>query len=210
MRYHDAEVSEAEARVVEAALEQSPALLEELEAYAELASFVRASSRARTASAVQSFDIADSVMAALEPRPRVAPRPSARVQSLLPRLATWVSLGAAVAAGSVLVVRSWSAPVSSSTYGEHGARGSQAAASEHAPAAPPPAAPDLSAAPEFAAALQGEEVPKLDPAVIESVDFGSNTGSVFVVSTDSSETPVVWMPDDGEPDEDNEDRSESL
>ena len=41
-------------------------------------------------------------MAALEP-------PRARVHSLLPRIATWVSLSAAIAAGSVLVVRSWSA-----------------------------------------------------------------------------------------------------
>ena len=42
MRYHDGELPEAEARVVEAALEQEPALLEELEAYSELGSFVRA------------------------------------------------------------------------------------------------------------------------------------------------------------------------
>jgi hypothetical protein len=65
-----------------------------------------------------------------------------------------------------------------------------------------------SAAPEVSAALEEEPAPP--PATIESVDFGKNTGSVFVVSTDSSETPVVWMPDDGEPDDDDEDRSESL
>ncbi|MET0794745.1 MAG: hypothetical protein ABW061_24715, partial [Polyangiaceae bacterium] len=188
----------------EAALEQEPALLEELEAYAELAHFVRAASDSRS---VQSFDIADSVMAALEPLPQRAPaRPPARVHSLLPRIATWVSLGAAIAAGSVLVVRSWSAPPA---HSERAASASHAVAGEQSPLASS-AAPDLSAAPEFAAALQGEEVPKLPPATIESVDFGSNTGSIFVVSTDSSETPVVWMPDDGEPDEDNEDRSESL
>ncbi|HEX3853592.1 MAG TPA: hypothetical protein VHW01_21655, partial [Polyangiaceae bacterium] len=68
-------------------------------------------------------------------------------------------------------------------------------------------APASSATPEVSAAL--EEEPPPPPATIESVDFGKNTGSVFVVSTDSSETPVVWMPDDGEPDDD-EDRSESL
>jgi hypothetical protein len=73
------------------------------------------------------------------------------------------------------------------------------------------ASPSASA-PELAAAALGEEEPQPPPppATIESVDFGSNTGEVFVLSTDSSETPVVWMPDDGEPDEDNEDRSESL
>jgi hypothetical protein len=203
MRYHDAEVSEAEARLVEAALEQAPALLEELEAYAELGHFVRA---ANESSAVQSFDIADSVMAAIEPASRFtrAARPPARVHSLLPRVATWVSLGAAIAAGAVLVARSWSAPPS-----HGGARGEHAVLAEPASGSPS-AAPDLSATPELAAVLQAEEEPRLPPATIESVDFGGNTGSVFVVSTDSSETPVVWMPDDGEPDEDNEDRSESL
>ncbi len=206
MRYHDAEVSEAEARQVEAALEQAPALLEELEAYAELGCFVRASSEA---SAAQSFDIADSVMAAIAPLPkpqRVVTRSAARVQPLLPRIATWVTLGAAIAAGCMLVVRSWSAPASRAAHHPHAA---QSESAEQAPALTS-AAPDPSAAPEFAAALQAEEEPKLPPATIESVDFGTNTGSVFVVSTDSSETPVVWMPDDGEPDEDNEDRSESL
>lgn len=207
MRYHDAEVSEAEARQVEAALEQAPALLEELEAYSELGRFVRASTESSATSAVESFDIADSVMTAIASRPqRVVARPVARVQPLLPRIATWVTLGAAIAAGCMLVVRSWSAPPSRGAHGQHSARGESA---EQAPA-PASAAPDLSAAPEFAAALQAEEEPKLPPATIESVDFGGNTGSVFVVSTDSSETPVVWMPDDGEPDEDNEDRSESL
>ncbi|MEO6600479.1 MAG: hypothetical protein ABIQ16_11435 [Polyangiaceae bacterium] len=201
MRYHDAEVSEEETRVVEAALEQQPSLLDELEAYAELGNFVRAAS---DSSAVQSFDISDSVMAAIATVPQRTARPPARVQSLLPRIATWVSLGAAIAAGSVLVARSWSAPPSPADE-----RGTHVAAGEHSPLAPS-AAPDLSAAPELAAALQGEDEPKLPPATIESVDFGGNTGSVFVVSTGSSETPVVWMPDDGESDEDNDDRSKSL
>ena len=188
MRYHDGEVSEEEARSVEAALEHEPALLEELEAYSELGSFLRVLSDANTSSLP--IDITENVLRAIEP-------PRARVHALWPRVATWVSLGAAIAAGSVLVARSWSAPpvrpggAQLATAGEHAVL---AAAS--------------SAAPEVSAAL--EEEPKLPPATIESVDFGTNTGTVFVVSTDSSETPVVWMPDDAEPDEDNEDRSESL
>ena len=195
MRYHDGEVSEAEARDVEAALEQEPALLEELEAYAELGSFVRTWGEV---SSQGHLDIADSVMSALEQRPdlRVQSRPTARVHSLLPRIATWVSLGAAIAAGSVLVVRSWSAP-----------RPKPGAAH----AVPTGYVVASAAAPEMSAGLGlAEEEPKPAPATIESVDFGTNTGTVFVVSTDSSETPVVWMPDDAEPDEDNEDRSESL
>ncbi|HYQ03108.1 MAG TPA: hypothetical protein VER96_30755 [Polyangiaceae bacterium] len=197
MRYYDGELSEAEARVVEAAIEQEPALLEELDAYSDLGSFMRAWDQSN-ANKVVSFDIADSVLAAIEP-------PRARVHSLLPRIATWVSLGAAIAAGSVLVVRSWSAPrvapaVRSAEQAEH-----------VMPAAPSASVQqqveELSA---VLAAAAEEERQAAAPATIESVDFGSNTGEVFVLSTDTSETPVVWMPDDGEPDEDNEDRSESL
>ncbi len=198
MRYHDGELSEAEALAVEAAIEREPALLEELEAYGELGRFVRAWDQANEAK-VATFDVTSSVMAALEP-------PRARVQSLLPRIATWVSLSAAIAAGSVLVVRSWSAaPITP--------RGTAAGeTAEHAGLASPSASAAELSAPELSAVLAAvtDEEPKPPAATIESVDFGSNTGEVFVVSTDSSETPVVWLPDDAEPDEDNEDRSESL
>lgn len=209
MRYHDGELSEAEACAVESAIEQEPALLEELEAYSELGSFVRAWDQ-NNASKLASFDISDSVLAALEP-------PRARVHSLLPRIATWVSLGVAIAAGSVLVVRSWSAaPMGrpgSATSAEHAAHTGLASPSASAAAeltVPELTVPELTV-PDLSAVLGTDsEDAKAPPATIESVDFGSNTGEVFVVSTDSSETPVVWMPDDGEPDEDNEDRSESL
>jgi len=195
MRYHDGELPEAEARVVEAALEQEPALLEELEAYSELASFVRAWDQSHTAK-LAAFDVSANVMAALEP-------PRARVHSLLPRIATWVSLSAAIAAGSALVVRSWStAPLAP----PGAASGETSERIESPKSAPSASVPSLSAV----LGVMDEEQPKPPPATIESVDFGSNAGEVFVVSTDSSETPVVWMPDDAEPDEDNEDRSESL
>ncbi|HTA91993.1 MAG TPA: hypothetical protein VK745_20580 [Polyangiaceae bacterium] len=198
MRYHDGAVSEEEALTVEEALEHEPALLEELEAYSELGSFVRAWGEARSE---HEIDIADSVMACIDaseaseasvPAPRVA-----SVHSLWPRVATWVSLGAAIAAGSVLVARSWSAPPV--PHGPHAA-----AAGEQATLA----APSAVAPPDVSAAL--EEEPKEPPATIESVDFGKNNGTVFVVSTDSADTPVVWTPDDDEPDEDEQDRSESL
>jgi anti-sigma factor RsiW len=188
MRYHDGEVSEAEALEVEQALLHEPALLEELEAYAELGSFVRAFAEQRVHGPL---DISERVMRAIE-------QPKAPVRTLLPRVATWVSLAAAIAAGSVLVVRSWSSP--RAPAGAHAGGANESA--ELMPSS------SNSAAPELSAALEAE--PKLPPATIESVDFGANTGMVFVVSTDSSETPVVWMPDDAEPDEDNADRSESL
>jgi anti-sigma factor RsiW len=202
MRYHDGAVSEEEAIAVEEALEHDPALLEELEAYSELGSFVRAWGEARSE---QQIDIADSVMdriQALEaPAPRIAP-----VHSIWPRLATWVSLGAAIAAGSVLVVRSWSAPPGM-PRGSHPAVSADQAALAPPSAATAPDVPPAVTPPDVSAAL--EEEPK-EPATIESVDFGQTNGTVFVVSTDSADTPVVWMPDDDQPDEDNEDRSESL
>jgi ABC-type Fe3+-siderophore transport system permease subunit len=191
MRFHDGEVTEEEARLVEAALDQEPALLEELEAYSELGSFVRAWGESHSE---QQQDIAEDVMRALEPA-----KPPARVHALWPRVATWVSLGAAIAAGSVLVARSWSAPP---------ATPNRTGANEGAAAAHAALVASSSAAPEVSAALEAEPPPP--PATIESVDFGKNSGTVFVVSTDSSETPVVWMPDDGEPDDTDEDRSESL
>ncbi|HWZ91506.1 MAG TPA: hypothetical protein VNW92_21740, partial [Polyangiaceae bacterium] len=108
MRYHDGAVSEAEAVLVEEALEHEPALLEELEAYSELGSFVRAWGEARSE---HELDIADAVMDRIRTLDAAPPIPrSAPVHSIWPRVATWVSLGAAIAAGSVLVVRSWSAP----------------------------------------------------------------------------------------------------
>ncbi len=196
MRFHDGEVTEEEARLVEEAIDQDPALLEELEAYSELGSFLRGANEWREAGSEQPWDIADDVMRAIEP-PVVSA--GARVHSLWPRVATWVSLGAAIAAGSVLVARSWSAPpVTPNRTGSSAAPTAEQAAQ----------LASSSAAPEVSAALEAEPPPP--PATIESVDFGKNPGTVFVVSTDSSETPVVWMPDDGEPDDTDEDRSESL
>ena len=195
MRYHDGAVSEEEAVAVEEALEHEPALLEELEAYSELGSFVRAWGEARSE---QQFDIADSVMARIAAE-KPAPARVASVHSIWPRVATWVSLGAAIAAGSVLVVRSWSAPPAARRSAQ------PAVAAEVNSAAPVSTAV---APPDVSAAL--EEEPKDPPATIESVDFGQTNGTVFVVSTDSADTPVVWMPDDDQPDEDDEDRSESL
>jgi len=202
MRYHDGELSEAEARRVESALDQDPALLEELEAYSELGSFVRVWDQSN-ASKLASFDISDSVLSAIEPR-------RARVHSLLPRIATWVSLSAAIAAGSVLVVRSWSAAPLPPPCSVSAERAEQAR--HDGTASPSASAPELSVAAVLeAVALDGavaRDPSPPPPATIESVDFGSNAGEVFVLSTDTSETPVVWMPDDGDPDEDNEDRSE--
>jgi anti-sigma factor RsiW len=195
MRYHDGAVSEEEALSVEEALEHEPALLEELEAYSELGSFVRAWGEARSE---HEIDIADSVMAQIDASEVRAPvRRIAPVHSLLPRLATWVSLGAAIAAGSVLVARSWSAPPV--PRAAHPAAGGEQAAL---------VAPSAVAPPDVSAALEDE--PKEPPATIESVDFGKTNGTVFVVSTDSADTTVIWMPDDDQPDEDDEDRSESL
>lgn len=209
MRFYDGELSEEEARAVEAELEGNPELLDELEAYTQLGSFVRASNQ-HTLDSARELDISESVMQAIASAARPMPVPRlAKVHALWPRVASFVTLGAAVAAGSLLVIRSWSTP--------H--RVPAAPASLHATlSSSSTAAPPSSAAEQETQAQADEPQPfgetendaNLGPATIESVDFGSNTGTVFVVSTDSSETPVVWMPDDADSDEDNEDRSESL
>ncbi len=192
MRYHDGEISEAEARRVEAALDREPALQQELAAYSELGSFVRAWADVRSDVEI---DIADDVMRSLDAA--ASRRARARVHPLLPRVATWVSLSVAIAAGSVLVARSWSAPPSA------------ASASGVRPTATPDPGSSVANA-DLNPPASSEPGDKASPATIESVDFGKSTGKVFVVSTESSETPVVWMPDDGEPDDEDEDRTKSL
>jgi len=60
MRYHDGELSEAEARLVETAIEQEPALVAELDAYSELGSFLRAWEQSN-ANKLASFDVSGSL-----------------------------------------------------------------------------------------------------------------------------------------------------
>lgn len=206
MRYHDGAVSEEEAVRVEEAIEQEPALLEELEAYSELGTFVRAWAETRSE---PKLDLSDDIMARIDAlEPPLAPVKLAQVHSIWPRVATWLSLSAAIAAGAMLVFRSWSAP--HPQPGAHAPSAAEPSAQVAEVAAATAAAPpDVSALPpDVSAAL--EEEPKEPPATIESVDFGKTSGSVFVVSTDSAETPVVWTPDDDQADDDDEDRSESL
>jgi hypothetical protein len=55
--------------------------------------------------------------------------------------------------------------------------------------------------PRVAPAVRDVEEPG-DPDVgasIESVDFGASKGTIFLVSSGSAETPVVWLMDDGVP-----------
>lgn len=66
--------------------------------------------------------------------------------------------------------------------------------SQHAPIASVSQGVAVSAAPEPVAVAQADD----DPGVaIESVDFGSGEGTIFMVSEGESDTPVVWLNDDG-------------
>src|ERR1700759_898167 len=108
MRYNDGAVSEEEDVQVEEEIEQETALLEDLEPYPELGIFMRAWAETRSE---PKLDLSDDIMArieALEPQP--APVKLAQVHSIWPRVATWLSLSAELAAGAMLVFRSWSAP----------------------------------------------------------------------------------------------------
>ena len=191
MRFHDGAVSEAEARLVEEALEIEPALLEELEAYSELGSFVRVWAEANTD---KQIDIADSVMSALEPS-----KPSARVHPRCCRASPpgcrWVRL-------------SLRAPCSSRALGLRHRLSLAARTLRGRPIKRRCSSGQQQRRLEVSAAPR--KSPRRRPRPSSPWISARTPGSVFVVSTDSSETPVVWMPDDAEPDEDNEDRSESL
>jgi anti-sigma factor RsiW len=185
MRYHDQELSESEALAVAAEVERDPELAEEIAAYAELGSFVRAWGEARSAEHV---DLVDDIMLAIEPPAHKFAKVSP-IRVHAPRIVAWVSLAAAVAAGAVLVARSWSAD-------PNAARGAGA---------------DGSVAVTTSASAAEPTEPPAPPVAIESVDFGTKGGTVFVVSTDSAETPVVWTTDDDESASgESEDRNEPL
>lgn len=66
-----------------------------------------------------------------------------------------------------------------------------------------------SSAPVYSPQPGAATLPKSEGSVaIESVDFGARGGTVFMVSTTSSDTPVVWTDDDEAGDE--PERSEAL
>jgi len=185
MRYMDGEADAEEAELVEKWLtesEEARALLRDLES---LGGEVRAIAEER-GSRVGS--IADSVMAQVagespisRTRLRATPiekgRRDRRVVGAVP------AIGLALAAAAAIVVYLRPHPGPTSAVRER----------PSASLAPQPFSTTSSLPAEVAAA---------DPesgASIESVDFGAQNGTIFIVPSGAQSTPVVWLMDDAEP-----------
>lgn len=168
MEFFDGELSEERARAVEDHLARHPDQRAELSAWAAVGEWVRQDPRFQ-----QDPDLTDAVLQRIE-RQRGAGGREARFGR---RMGAWglVAGGAlAVAAAAAVWLGARSAPPA-------------------APRAALPVEPVLgSAAPApLAAPVESETVPAV---AIESIDFGTHEGAIFVVGEDA--TPVVWLNDD--------------
>jgi negative regulator of sigma E activity len=185
MRYMDGEADAEEVELVERWLTESAearALLRDLES---IGGGVRAIAEERGA---RVDSIADSVMARVlnegpvsRTRIRAAPAQSAKKDRRI--VAALPAIGLALAAAAAVVV--YLRPPTSS---ESAVSGKPSAA-----LAPEPFSPMSSVPVELAVA---------DPesgASIESVDFGAQNGTIFIVTSGPESTPVVWLMDDDDP-----------
>lgn len=185
MRYMDGETDAEEAEFVERWLTESAearALLQDLES---IGGGVRAIAQDRGSRA---DSIADSVMARVlnegpvsRTRVRATPIESGkkdrRIVGAIP------AIGLALAAAAAVVVYLRPHPGSESAV-----RGRPSAA-----LAPEPFSPTSSVPAELAVAEPESG------ASIESVDFGAQNGTIFIVASGPNSTPVVWLMDDGDP-----------
>jgi anti-sigma factor RsiW len=186
MRYVDGEADAEEAELVERWLSESAearALLRDLES---MSSSVRAIAEERGARAAS---IADAVMAQVASdgpvsRTRLRPMPGA-VAKKDRRLAGAVpAIGLALAAAAAVVV--YLRPHPAGLVPTVGQRPSAALL--------PEPFSTTSSLPAEVAAAEPES-----GASIESVDFGAQNGTIFIVPAGPQSTPVVWLMDDGEP-----------
>ncbi len=178
MRLHDDELTDEQRDAIEAALDDRDAGV--LEGLSQLGEVLRVHSDARGAAGA---DIADSVMAALEAQAD-KPAPKPRVLSLPPRAEN--SRRGLVAGGLAL------AAAAAVAFGV-----TQFAAPDAAPppevAETPRRVVDPGVLRPVAPAVVAEPAV---PAAIESIDFGTRNGAIFMVSAGEETTPVVWMTDD--------------
>lgn len=179
MRYLDGEATDAEAREVERWLAESAearTLLRDLEA---VGAAVRAIADERGTAA---DGIADAVMRKIgEERPAPRSLEEHRAKKSAGRrffLAPAIGLSLAAAAAVVLFLKS--------PPGENPGEGAGA------PAMPDPSGGGAESAGIAAVADDGTG------AAIESVDFGAQNGTIFMVPSGPQVTPVVWLVDDGE------------
>jgi anti-sigma factor RsiW len=174
MRLHDGELSDPEVRELERRLASDPQASSVLEGLHQIGDVVRALASERSAAA---DGIADSVLARIEAEPCGSP-PMSRP---IPIRSRWTlpAVAATLAAAAALFVWLGRAPDPV----------------ESAPVATLQPRPALE--PSAAAPVSDEDIA---PAVeIETVDFGSHNGAIFMVSAGSESTPVVWLNDDAPP-----------
>jgi len=185
MRYVDGEADSDEAERVEQWLSESAearALLRDLES---IGSDVRAIADDRGS---RGSSIADAVMAQIagagpvsRMRVRAVPIETAKKGRGLVGAVPAIGLALAAAAAVMVYLRPHPGPVSA-------VRDRPSAA-----VAPEPFSMTSSVPAELAA---------VDPesgASIESIDFGAQNGTIFIVPSGAQSTPVVWLMDDGEP-----------
>lgn len=181
MQLHDGELPEADAARLAEECADDPASLALLADLDHIGDVVREFADQRGAAA---DSIADVVMARIE-QERVAPVEDPHV----PAWRRFAPVGAAVlamAAAAVLVIQA-RAPYSAPSF--------RAAPSESAPAHQPVASnPTAEAVPAPAAPVATDDT--LPSVAIESVDFGSRDGTIFMVQSGQNETPVVWLVDE--------------
>jgi anti-sigma factor RsiW len=180
MRYYDGELDAAAARELERKLDADAEAAAVVAGLDQLGDVLRTLSDRRAANA---DDIADSVLAKIaaeesggDAPPASGPRPTGR----------WsfpaVSAVLAVAAVAVLWVAQQRAPQPT------------APVAVTPPTVAPRAEPTVSVMPPIEQVLPVEEEPVA--AAIESVDFGTHNGAIFLVSAGAEATPVVWLTDD--------------
>jgi anti-sigma factor RsiW len=180
MRYFDGELEAEEAAEVERLIAESA------DARALLADFERVGSVVRAIAdqhGARGDGIADRVMAELNrPPPGVRSVPAGNGQGPRGRLipfAPAIGLGLAAAAAVALLVR---------PHPPHGnARGSVSAV--------------VSVLVPSPSVVPSEEAEVVEPdtgASIETVDFGAQNGSIFMVASGPQVTPVVWLVDESD------------
>jgi anti-sigma factor RsiW len=184
MRYVDGELDANEAARVEQWLSESEEARALLRDITSIGNVVRGVAEERGSGA---DSIVDSVMAqiaggetvsrtrvrAVRAAPRKHPRPGAAIPA--------IGLALAAAAAVTVYLRPHPSPVS--------------AVRERPSAAllPEPFSTTSSVPAEMAAAEPESG------ASIESVDFGAQNGTIFIVANGPQSTPVVWLMDDGDP-----------
>ena len=174
MRLHDGELSPSERADAEARLAHDPALRAALDTVRRLSTLIH---EAESSRAERAPDVSDAVMAALlGAAPTQAPRSSTRAPARAwpRRLGAPAALaGLALAAGVAMLL---TRPTEESL------------APTARLVAPPTAAPVYSGEPRMEALDHGVS--------IETIDFGSTQGAIFLVSEGASETMVVWTMDE--------------